>query len=76
MEEAEKKPRTPEEFFDALDKTLQAKEGFDKDLAKILRQHILVAKPGGFASQGARGDLLKLAEDRAVPKSEASGDGK
>ena len=74
--EEEKKPRTPEEFFDLLDKTLQAKEGFDKDLARILRKHILIAKPSSLASQGARADLLKLAKERAARKGEEGADAK
>jgi hypothetical protein len=65
---------TPAEFLSALGKTLRENEQIDPDLAEILSGHLLTGTPANDAVMKARNAIVKLAEERAVPKEGAGGE--
>jgi hypothetical protein len=58
---------TPQEFFTALEDQLKRKEGFDVELADILKAHILKVAPAQNAVAQAKDAIVKLAGERANP---------
>ena len=65
---------TPAVFLSALGKTLRENEQLDSDLAEILSGHLLTGTPAIDAVIKARNAIVKLAEERAVRKTEAGGE--
>jgi hypothetical protein len=56
---------TPAEFLDALANNLASEEGLDKDLAEILKKHLLNAAPAPNAVAQAKNAIVTLASHRA-----------
>ena len=58
---------TPDEFLQALGKSLKGTEGVDAGMADILAAHILKATPVQNAVAQAKEAIVKLAAERAIP---------
>lgn len=67
MESEATPDETPQEFFTALEDQLKRKEGFDVELADILKAHILKVAPAQNAVAQAKDAIVKLAGERANP---------
>lgn len=67
MEVEEKVPEAPDVFLKVLGEGLQATEGVDADIARILATHILKAAPAPNAVAEAKDAIVKLAAQRANP---------
>lgn len=65
MNGEEKPLETPDDFLQALGKSLKANGDVDTDLAAILSTHILEVAPAPNAVAQARDAIVKLASERA-----------
>jgi hypothetical protein len=67
VEDETKTENSPDAFLLALAESLSGKEGVDKGLADILKNHILKVAPAQNAIAQAKDAILKLAGERINP---------
>ncbi|MBX3488576.1 hypothetical protein [Parvibaculum sp.] len=73
MADTDEQPQTPDAFLKGVAAALQADEGIDLDLAKILSTEILIAKAPADAVSRAKAAIVALATKRAAPPESVDG---